>query len=92
MTSADKPTYVLLKPIIPSKRFVFRSDFIGPDDAEKEAGLLGIQALAEWHQRLPPANGQAVPVTPLVPLKICHMAELCEGQIALLGLCYNIFV
>jgi hypothetical protein len=37
---------------------------------------LGIQTLAEWRQHLAPANGQAVPVTPLVPLKIGHMAGL----------------
>ena len=76
LSSADKPVYVLPKPIIPGKRFVFRSEFIDPDDAEKEAGLLGIQTLAEWRQHLAPAYGQVVPVTPLVPLKIGHMAGL----------------
>jgi hypothetical protein len=76
LTAAGKPTYVLPKPIIPSKRFVFRSEFIDPEDAEKEAGMLGLQTLAEWRQHLAPANGQAKPVTPLVPLKIGHMAGL----------------
>ena len=38
LTSADKPVYVLPKPTVSSKRFVFRSEFIDPDEAEKESG------------------------------------------------------
>ncbi|MGH2537098.1 MAG: DUF6094 domain-containing protein, partial [Candidatus Promineifilaceae bacterium] len=73
---AERPIYALPSPIVPGGRFVFRSEFVDPDAAEKEASLLGVRTLADWRRHLLPANGQVAPVRPLMPLKIGHMAGL----------------
>lgn len=74
LTAVTTPIYTLPKPIVSAKQFLFRQQFIDPDEALAEAGRLGIRTHPDWQLHLAPEVGIEVPVRPVMPLKIGHMA------------------
>ena len=72
----EKATYTLPKPIIPPNQFVFESRYINPKKAAQQAKEAGITQLATWSNHLTPSMNAKLPVTPLTPLKIGHLASI----------------
>lgn len=74
LTTATTPIYTLPKPVISARQFTFRRQFIDPDEAVAEAAALGVHTHPDWQAHLAPETGIDVPVRPVMPLKIGHMA------------------
>ncbi|MCP4425321.1 MAG: hypothetical protein GY803_12570, partial [Chloroflexi bacterium] len=72
--TAVTPIYTLPKPVVSAKQFHFRRQFINPDEAVTEAATVGVHTLPDWQTHLTPKAGIDVPVQPVMPLKIGHMA------------------
>lgn len=73
LTAVTTPLYTLPKPAITAKQFHFRRQFIDPDEAVAEAAA-GVHTLPGWRAHLTVEAGSNVPVRPVMPLKIGHMA------------------
>jgi 16S rRNA G966 N2-methylase RsmD len=76
LTCPESARYTLPTPMVPSDRFHFYGSFIEPEDAAAEATHLGVRTLATWSDHLAPGGTLALPVTPLMPLKVGHLAGL----------------
>jgi 16S rRNA G966 N2-methylase RsmD len=76
LTCLEQVSYMLPTPMVPSNRFYFYGSFIEPEDAAAEATCLGVRTLAAWSDHLAPVGALALPVTPLMPLKVGHLAGL----------------
>ena len=72
----EKAAYTLPKPIIPPNQFVFESRYIDPKKAAQQASEVGVRSGQAWSSHLAPNIGSKLPVTPLTPLKIGHLASI----------------
>ncbi len=72
----EKATYTLPKPIIPPNQFVFESRYINPQKAAEQAQEVGVRTQEAWSNHLAPSMNAKLPVTPLTPLKIGHLASI----------------
>ena len=75
LTPAAEPYYELPAPVVPHKRFVFRSRYVDPQAALTEARRVGIATQAAWRSHLDPSYPHAA-LQPLTPLKIGHMHSI----------------
>ena len=77
-TLDDAPlgSFTLPAPTLPTAHFSFRSRYVDPQEAYREATTIGVRQSGAWQKLLRPQADLRLPVRPIMPLKIGHLAGL----------------
>ena len=76
LATAPTAPFELPPPQIAAGEFTFRSRYIDPAQAHREAATVGVRQSKAWRKLLEPRADLRLPVRPVMPLKVGHLAGL----------------